>query len=192
MFFISTRATIAFAEKVARNLLGLGQHQLVVVVVQYQYLLLPHLIDLAGDDFADLLGILVEQVGLLEVHDPGGQVLSERQHGATAEVRELDLLGHLLAHFVRGVDLAGIRKRDLLVRILDRPVLDDRAVAPYFEIPFLGIDDHVEVLVRFVGLDQQMTKNVLENADHRALVDVFKLFEFRESAYEIEIIHVSM
>jgi len=37
-----------------------------------------------------------------------------------------------------------------------------------------------------------MTKNVLENADHRALVDVFKLFEFRESAYEIEIIHVSM
>jgi len=72
------------------------------------------------------------------------------------------------------------------------PVLDDRAVAPYFEIPFLGIDDHVEVLVRFVGLDQQMTKNVLENADHRALVDVFKLFEFRESAYEIEIIHVSM
>ena len=30
----------AFAEKVARNLLGLGQHQLVVVVVQYQYLLL--------------------------------------------------------------------------------------------------------------------------------------------------------
>ncbi len=52
-----------------------------------------------------------------------------------------------------------------------RPIaLDDRAVAPYFEVPFLGIDDHVEVLVRFVGLDQQMTKNVLENADHRALV----------------------
>ena len=42
---------------------------------------------------------------------------------------------------------------------------------------------------RLIGLDQQVAEHVLQHTDHRALVDILKLFELRKSAYQIEVVH---
>ena len=180
---------ISLAEKIARDLLGLGHHQFVVLVVEDQHLFFPHLINLAGDNFAHLVLVLFVQVGLLQLHDARSEVLAQRQYRTPAEVGQFDLVGNLLAHLVGRVDLAGVGQRNLLVGILHLAVLDDRAVPPDFEVAFLGVDDHVEILVGLIGLDQQVAEHVLQHTDHRALVDILKLFELRKSAYQIEVVH---
>ena len=62
LLFISTDLTIAFdgvalAVEVVGDLLGLGEDQLVFLVVEDQHLFLPNLVNLARDDLADLLRI---------------------------------------------------------------------------------------------------------------------------------------
>ena len=181
---------VALAEEIVRDLFRFRQHQFVLFVVQHEYFLFPYLVDLSGNDFAHFFGIFVEQIGLFQVEYPRGEILPQRQHGAPSEVGQLDLFGHLFAHFVGRVDFAGVGQRDLLVRVFHRSVLHDRPVAPYFEVSLFRVDDHVEIFVRFVSLDQQVTKHIFQNTDHGALIDVLKLFELRERVYEIEIVHI--
>ena len=56
-------------------------------------------------------------------------------------------------------------------------------------VAFLGVDDDVEILVRFILFLQRVAEDVLQHADHRRLVDVLQLFEFGKVADEIEIVH---
>ena len=72
---------------------------------------------------------------------------------------------------------------------MHRSVLNDGTVSPYFEVPFLRIDDYVEIFVGFVRFDQQMAEHVFKHTDHGTLVDVFQLLEFCKRAHEVEIVH---
>ena len=180
---------IAFAVEVVGNLLRLGEYQLVLLVVEDQHLLLPHLIDLAGDDLADLLRVFLVEAGFFEVEDARCEVLAQRQHGPAAERFEPHLIGVLVADLVGGVDGLHLRHGDLHLRILDRTVFHHDAVAPDFEVALLGVDDHVEVVVRLVLFLECVAEDVLQYADHRALVDVFQLFELCKRADKIQVIH---
>ena len=165
---------VAFAEEVARYLFALRKYQFVVLVVEHEYLLFPHLIDLARDYLAHAFAVLLEQVGFFEIEDAGGEVLAQRKHCAASERIEFYLVGHLFAHFVGFVEFAGVRNGYLLVGVLHLAVLHDDAVAPDFEVALVGIDDYVEVLIRFVSLYQQMAENILQYSYHRTLVDILK------------------
>ena len=180
---------VALAIEIVGNLLAFGENQLVLVVVENQHLLFPDLVNLAGDDFADFLGILLVKVGLFEVEDARSEVLPERQDGTAPERRELDFIGILVADLVGGVDGLDLRNGDLRIGILDGSVLDDRAVAPDFEVALLGVDDDVEILVALVLLLQGVAEDVLQHADHGGLVDVLQLLELGEVADKIEIVH---
>ena len=180
---------VALAVEVVGDLLGLREDQLVLLVVEDQHLLFPHLVDLARDDVADLLRVFFVEAGLLQIEDARGEVLAQRQHGATAERGEFDLVGVFVSNLVGGVDGLDLRDGNLCVGVFDGVVLDDRAVAPDFEVAFLGVDDDVEILVRFILFLQRVAEDVLQHADHRRLVDVLQLFEFGKVADEIEIVH---
>ena len=73
---------VAFAEEVARYLFALRKYQFVVLVVEHEYLLLPHLIDLARDYLAHAFAVLLEQVGFFEIEDAGGEVLRRSESTA--------------------------------------------------------------------------------------------------------------
>ncbi len=180
---------IALAIEVVGDLLRLGQREIVVVIVADQHLALPHLIDLAGDDLAHLLRILLEECGLFQIEDARCQILTQRQHGATAELGHVDLVGILVAHLVGGVDRLDLRHRNLGVGVLDRPVLDDGTVAPDLQIALLGVDDDVEILVALELLLQSVTEDILQNTDQRSIVDALQLLELSEIADKIHIIH---
>ncbi len=170
----------------------LGQDQFVFVLVEDQHLPFPDLVDLAGDDLAHLLRIFLVEAGLLQIEDARREILTQRQHRAAAERRELDLIGILVAHLVGRIDGLHLRDGDLRVGILHLAVGHHRAVAPDFEVALFGVDNHVEVFIRLVLLLQGVAENVLQHADHRALVDVFQLLEFSEVADQIQIIHVAL
>ena len=180
---------VALAVEIVGYLLRLGQNQLVLLVVENQHLFFPYLINFAGDDLADLFRILLVKAGLLQIENARGEVLAQRQHGATAERGEFDLVGVFVSNLVGGVDGLDLRDGNLCVGVFDGVVLDDRAVAPDFEVAFLGVDDDVEILVRFILFLQRVAEDVLQHADHRRLVDVLQLFEFGKVADEIEIVH---
>ena len=171
------------------NLLGLGQDQLVALVVEDQHLFLPYLIYLAGDDLADLLRIFFVKVGLLQIEDARSEILTQRQHGPTSERFKFDRIDVFVAHFVGRIDGLNLRYGDLHVRILHRAVLHDRTVSPDLQVALFRVDDHVEILVRLELLLKRVAENVLEDSDHRGLVDVFKLLELCEIADKIKIIH---
>ena len=180
---------VALAVVVVRDLLGLGQQEFVLLVVEDEHLLFPNLVDLARDEFADLLRVFAVKVGLFELQNARGEVLAQRQHRAAAERGELHLVGVFVADFVGGVDRLDLRDCDLHVGVLDGAVLDDRAVAPDLEVALLGVDDDVEVLVRFELFLQGVAEDVLQHADHGLLVDVLQLFELGKVADQIQVVH---
>ena len=180
---------VALAVEVVGNLLGLGKDQLVLLVVEDEHLPLPDLIDFARHDLADLLRVLLVEAGLLQVEDARGEVLPQRQHRAAAERRELDLVGVFVADLVGRVDGLHLRHGDLHVGILHGAVLHDGPVAPDFEVALLGVDDDVEILVRFVLFLKRVAEDVLQYADHRRFVDVLQLFELGKVADQIQVVH---
>ena len=134
--------------------LGLGHAELVAVLVQDEDLVLPGLVHLAGEDLAHLAGVLLEDIGLLDVHDPALQVLADVQDAAAAEGGEAELAGVGVADLVVVVTglLGDLFHGDLRGGILDflhhLEVLVDLAVA------LVHVDDHVEVVGAAVGLGE--------------------------------------
>ena len=67
---------LSLAEEVAGNLLVLRQQQFVAFLVQQQHFLVPHLIDLGGDDLAYLFLVFVVECVVLQLQDLGCQGLA--------------------------------------------------------------------------------------------------------------------
>ena len=76
---------VSLLESLARNLLCLRKMQLVVVIVQNDDLLGPGLIDLTCEYLADLVGVGLEYVGLVDVHNPSLKVLPDVQDSSSSE-----------------------------------------------------------------------------------------------------------
>ena len=157
---------VVLLEALARDLLGLGHAELVAVLVEDEDLVLPGLVHLAGEDLAHLAGVLLEDIGLLDVHDPALQVLADVQDAAAAEGGEAELAGVGVADLVVVVTGLGgdLFHGDLRGGILDflhhLEVLVDLAVA------LVHVDDHVEVVGAAVGLGELGEEHILQDTEH--------------------------
>ena len=89
--------SVTFLIDIRRDLLHLGQDQLDVLVVDDHNLALPHVHHFGGDDLADFLLVLLEDVLLLVLRDLGLQVLAQGQDVATAEVLNTQFFVHFFA-----------------------------------------------------------------------------------------------
>ena len=174
----------ALTEEVAGDLLALGQQQLVAFLVEQQHFLVPYLVDLGRDDVAYHVLVLVVEGVVLQLEDARGEGLAQRQYGAAAELREVDGLRHVLAHFVVVGNLACLAQADLHVGVFDLVVLDDGAVAVDFEVALVGVYDDVVVLVRALHFGYDVAEALFEHAHERGAVDVLCLFELCEGVDE--------
>ncbi len=180
---------VALAEEVGRDLLRLGEDEVIALLVAYENLALPRLIDLAGHDLTDALLVTVEKVVLLKVHHKACKVLLEAQDGTAAEVLELDLVGDLLADLEILLDLLGLREADLEVRVIELIVLDDGAATEDLEVAFLGVDDDVEVRVGAELLDENAAEGLLEDSHHSGPVNILQVLELGKSINQRVIFH---
>ena len=138
---------VALMIVVGGNLLALGKGELVVFVVYNENLAFPHLIDLAGDNLAHAVFILIIELVVLELQNLGSQSLTQVENGTAAEIGEFHGLGDFLAHLIVGFYLAGIGEADLRIVVLDIAVFHHSAVAIDFAVALVGIHNHREMVV---------------------------------------------
>ena len=154
--------------------------ELVAVLVEDDDLLGPGLVDLTGEDLSHLVGILLEDIGLVDVHDPALEVLANVQDTPPAERGEGQFLGVHVADLIviisgLGLDLL---QRDLGVGILH--LLDDVEVLVDLAVSLVDIDDTVEIVGGAIGLGDLGEEYILENAHHHGPVDVLLFLEILE------------
>ncbi len=77
---------LSLAEEIAGYLFGLGQDQLIVLIVEQQQLLFPDLIDLSRDDLTHFLLVLVVKVVFLQLQDLRCQCLAQVEDGTASEM----------------------------------------------------------------------------------------------------------
>ena len=159
----------------SRNLLRLRQAELVSVLIEDEHLLGPGLVDLAGEDLSDLVGVLVVEIGLLDVHDPSLKVLADIENAPSSEILELHLSRECLSEFVVVSFLIDFRKGNLGVRILDG--LHDFEILVDLAVSLVHVDDDVEVVSRTESLGQLGHEYVLEHSHHHRTVNVLFVLE---------------
>ena len=154
--------------------------QFVAVFVKKQDLAGPGLIDFTGEHLAHLLGVLLVDIRLLDIHDAALKVLTDVQDAAAAERGKRELLGVGVADLVIVVPavLADLFESHLRCRILH--LLDDLEVLVDFAGTLVDIDDDVEIVGRSVGLGNLGQEHVLEHAHHHRAVDVLLFLEVLE------------
>ena len=157
-----------------------------MLVVHKQRLVLPSLIDLGRDEFAFAVFIFVVQRIVLELQDFAGQGLTERQDGAAAELGEINGFAHFLADFVIGIDFAGCRQGDFLVRVSHIVIGNDFAVAIDFKVALVRVNNHVEVFVRTKDFGNHAAKAFFEHTDHCGAVYILRLLELGEGVNETQ------
>ncbi len=134
-------------EEVAGNLLRLGKEEFVALFVEEERFAFPGLIDFCHDYFAHAVLIFIVKRVVFEFKNLAGERLTESQDGTTAEVGEVDFLADVLTHFIGGIDGARVGKAYLLVVVFNSFVFYDHAVAVYFAVALIGVDDNVEIFV---------------------------------------------
>ena len=160
---------VALVVEVARDLLVLGQQQVVFLFVYEQGFVFPRLVNFGRDQFSLTILILIIYGVVFELKDLAGQGLAEGQDGAAAEIFKFDVLAAVFAHFKVGFDAAGFRERDLFVGIFHFVVGNDLAAARDLEVAFVGIDHDGEIFVRAEDF-----------GDDAAVIDIFGLVEVSE------------
>ena len=90
------------------------------------------------------------------------------------------LLRHFLARLVVLVDFLCLGEGNLGVGVREFLVLHYLAVAVDFEVTLVGVDDDVVVLVAAIRLGDDGAEALLEHADERRTVNVFRFLEFLE------------
>ena len=154
--------------------------QLVAVLVQDDDLLRPGLVDLAREDLADFVGIELEHIGLVDVHDAALEVLADVEDTAATEGGQGKLLGVDVPDLVVVVAglLLDLLEGDLRIRVLD--FFHDIEILVDFTVSLVDIDDDVEVVGGTVGLGDLGQEHVLEHTHHDRSVDVFLFLEILE------------
>ena len=171
---------LALVILVVRNLLALGQDELVVLVVNQQHLALPHLIDLARDNLSHAVLVLVVERVVNQFQHFRSQCLTQVQDSTASELGKVHALRHFLAHLVVVLNLLGVRQRNLLVLVLHFTVGHDHTVAINLKIALVRVHNDVEVLVRTENLGDNVAEALLQNAHQRGAVDVLVLCKILE------------
>ena len=168
----------------AGDLLHLRDVEFVAVFIENEDFLAPCLIDLAGEDLADLLRILTVDVGLLDVHDAALEVLADVEDTAATEALEAEFLGVLITNLIVVVTAVGdnLIEGHFGVGILN--LFYDLEVLINFAGTFVDIDNDVEVVCGTVGLRDLGEEHVLEHAHHNRAVDAFLFLEVLEGINE--------
>ena len=171
---------VSLLESLSWNLLGLRQMKLIVVIVKDDDLLRPSLVDLTREYLADLVGICLEYIRLVDVHDAALKVLPDVQDSSSTERREGEFLGVDIPDLVvvitgLGLDLI---KSDLCVRILH--LLDHIEVLVDLAVSLVNVDDDIEIVGRAIGLGDLGEEHVLEHTHHHRSVDVLLFLEVLE------------
>ena len=171
---------VSLLESLSWNLLGLRQMKLIVVIVKDDDLLRPSLVDLTREYLADLVGICLEYIRLVDVHDAALKVLPDVQDSSSTERREGEFLRVHVSDLVvvitgLGLDLI---KSDLCVRILH--LLDHIEVLVDLAVSLVNVDDDIEIVGRAIGLGDLGEEHVLEHTHHHRSVDVLLFLEVLE------------
>ena len=111
----------------------------------------------------------------------------KRQHVATSEAFELDLLREFLAHLKVVFDLERFAQRHFHVLIFNLAVFHDFAVAPDLQIPLLWVDDDVEIFIRPVFLDDHVSEDFFQNRHQGLFVDVLEFLEFCKRFQQVQL-----
>ena len=176
---------IALAETVGRYLLGLGEHQFYLLLVENQNFLVPGLIDLAYHYLTHFLFVLLEDQRLLVVLNLAYEVLTDGQNLAATEIRHIDGFRELFAHLKVGFNLDGIAVGDFQILILHSAVFNDGAVAENLQVTLVNIHNDIEVVLGAIAFGQGGTENLLKDVHQCLAVYVFKLFKFLKRIYQI-------
>ena len=178
--------SVALAIEVRRDLVLLGQVELVVLLVKQQHLFLPNLIELAGNDLAELLAVTHIQVFLLQVKDLRCQRLTQVQDHTAAKHAEIHAVGNLLTHLSFVIELKGVGESNLGILVSHIVIFHDETVTIHLEVTLVGVDDHVVVCVRSVHLSDHTAERFLQHIDQRLLVNVLELLEVLENFNQID------
>ena len=130
----------------AGNLLRLGDVELIAVLVENEHFLAPGLVNLAHEELAHLLRILLVNIGLLDIHDAALEVLANVQDAAAAEGRQGEKLGVGIADLVIVVTAVcnNLLQCHFGAGILN--FLDDLEVLVDLAGSLVNVDDNVEVV----------------------------------------------
>ena len=164
---------VALAIEILRNLLVLGQDELVVVGVDKQDFLFPKLIYFGGNQFAFQVFKLAVDGILLQVENLAGECLTQVEDGAAAKLGEIDDASHFFAHLTFRVDLASLGQPYLLVGIFNSAIFHHFEVLIDFAVALVGVYNHVEIVVATKHLCNHAAERFLKHVDDSGLVDTF-------------------
>ena len=176
---------VTLAETVAGDLLGFRQHKLNLFFVKNQDFLIPGLIDLTHDDFADSLFVFLEYERLLIVLNFAHQILADGQDFAAAKVWHVDGLWQFLANLKVRLNFYCIAIGDLQILVFDFAIFNNGAVAEYFQVTFVNVDNDIEIVFGAITLWQRGTENFFENMHQRLAVYVLEFFKFRKGINQV-------
>ena len=169
---------LALTVVVRWNLLGLWQVKLVALVVDEQYLTLPHLVNLSADNLSHLVLVLLVQRVVLQFQNLRGQGLAQVQDGTATELLEVYFLRNLLAYLVVGFYLLCLCQADFLVLVLYLTVSHHNTVAVNLEVTLVGVYNHVVVLVRTEHLGNDVAEAFFQHAHQCGTINVLCFFKF--------------
>ena len=171
----------ALAVMVCRDLLVARQYEFILLFVEQQCLPFPGLIHFGCDNGSDTILIFGTNTVFLQFKYLGCQGLTQIQNGTTAELREVDFVGHLFTQFAIGINFASLCQRDLQIAVFQILVSHYGTVSPNFEISFFRVDNHVIVLICTEHTCDHVAEGVFQHADHRLFVDILQFLELRKA-----------
>ena len=177
---------ITLAVEVGRNLVLLGQVELVVLFVQQQHLFLPYLVELTADDLSEFLAVTHIQVFLLQVQDLRCQRLTQVQNHTATKHAEIHAVSYLLTYFSLIIQLQRIAQSDLRILVGYVVILHHQTVTVHLQVTFVRVDNHVVVCVRTVHLGDNAAERLLKHVDQCLLVNVLELLEVLENLNQID------
>ncbi len=177
---------VLLLEMLSRNLLQLRQVELVALLVEDEHLLRIGLVYLAGEHLPDLLLVHIEEVGLLDVHDPSLEVLANVEDASAAEVGQTDGPGICVSYLVVIVPglVLHLVKGDLAGRIFN--CVDHFEVLIDFAVSFVRVYDDIEIIARTVGFGELGFEYIHEDSHHGSPVDVLLVLEGGEGPLQVD------
>ena len=150
---------------------------------------MAHVVHFTGNDLALHAFVALEQLLRVVLLNTKHEGLTERQNKATTQLLQFDFFRNLLAHFKVRLNFQRKTQRDLRVFVFNGVVIYNDAVAPDFQIAFVRIDNHIEVVVRSILLFELGTESVLDERHQGNAIDVLFFLELAEGFNNGQVFH---
>src|SRR5690625_1046659 len=179
---------VSFAVAVFINLLFARENEL-RLIVDDQYLSPPDLINLADDDLADNLGILLKNVFLLDVANALAKGLPRRHYGSPPEVGYAHFAGNFVFDVEIFVDQLRFGDLDLSYRILEIVIRHHFLNMQDLDIAVIRVKDDLKRIVCAISFTDHGTEDVFHDHLKRIAVDAFLAGNLRERRYKYRTLH---